>query len=93
MDAVLIFLRVVHIGSTVGGVAALLAFLGGMALIVPAANEQTAVSRELEQGDGVLTAHHRERLERAERRLKLASRIDLPLLLVAGLTMAVARYL
>lgn len=34
-----------------------------------------------------------ERLERADRRMRLAARIDLPLLLVAGLTMAVGRYL
>jgi hypothetical protein len=32
-------------------------------------------------------------LERPGRRMRLASRIDLPLLLLAGLLMAVARYL
>jgi len=47
----------------------------------------------LASGNGVPTAAHRERLDRADGRLKLESRIDLPLLIVAGLTMAVARYL
>jgi hypothetical protein len=41
----------------------------------------------------VPTATQRERLDRADRRLKLAGRIDFPLLVVAGLAMAVARYL
>ena len=48
---------------------------------------------ELSAGDGVPTAAQQERLDRADRRLALAGRIDLPLLLLAALTMAVARYL
>jgi hypothetical protein len=43
--------------------------------------------------DGVPTAAQRARLAWAERRMRLANRIDLPLLLLAGLTMAVGRYL
>lgn len=78
---------------TVGGVAALIAFLGGMVLIGPSIAEQGAVAREVAAGDGVPTAVQRERLARADRRLKLANRIDLLLLIVAALTMAVARYL
>jgi hypothetical protein len=78
---------------TIGGLAAILAFVGGGVLIGPGIAEQTAVQGELAAGDGVPTAAQRERLDRADRRLKLASRIDLPLLLLAGLTMAVARYL
>ena len=35
----------------------------------------------------------RQRLERADRRMRLAYRIDLPLILLAGLMMAIARYL
>jgi hypothetical protein len=78
---------------TIGGVAAILAFVGGAILIGPSVAEQTAVGSELAAGDGVPTAAQRERLERSDRRLKLAGRIDMPLLLLAGLTMAVARYL
>jgi hypothetical protein len=55
--------------------------------------EQTAVQNELAAGDGVPTEAQRQRLERAGRRMRLASRIDLPLLLLAGLTMAIGRYL
>jgi hypothetical protein len=51
------------------------------------------VARELAASNGVAIAQQRERLERADRRLKLASRLDLPLLIVAALTMALARYL
>ena len=78
---------------TVGGLAAIAAFVGGAVLIGPGIAEQTAVKGELAVGDGVPTAEQRARLDRADRRLRLADRIDLPLLLVAGLTMAVARYL
>jgi hypothetical protein len=78
---------------TVGGLAAIVAFVGGGILIGPGIAEQTAVRGELAAGDGVPTAAQRERLARAEGRLKLAGRIDLPLLILAGLTMAVARYL
>lgn len=78
---------------TIGGLVAILAFVGGGVLIGPGIAEQTAVGGELAAGDGVPTAAQRERLDRADRRLKLAGRIDMPLLLLAGLTMAVARYL
>ena len=78
---------------TLGGIAAIAAFVGGAVLIGPGIAEQTAVKTELAAGDGVPTAAQRERLDRADRRLMLAGRIDMPLLIFAGLTMAVARYL
>ncbi len=78
---------------TIGGLAAITAFVGGMVLIGPSAADQQAVAREMAGGDGVPTSAQRERLERADRRLTLASRIDLPLLILAALAMAVARYL
>jgi uncharacterized membrane protein len=78
---------------TIGGLAAIAAFVGGFILIGPGIAEQTAVQNELAAGDGAPTEAQRQRLERAGRRLQLASRIDWPLLLLAGLTMAVARYL
>jgi uncharacterized membrane protein len=78
---------------TIGGIAAIAAFVGGFILIAPGIAETTAVQNELAAGDGGPTEAQRQRLERAGRRLQLASRVDLPLLLLAGLTMAVGRYL
>ena len=78
---------------TIGGVAALAAFVGGLVLIGPGIAEQNAVHAELARGDGVPTDDQRRRLARAEGRQRLAGRIDMPLLLLAALTMAVARYL
>ena len=46
---------------------------------------------ELATGDEP-SERQRERLERADRRMRLAMRLDLPLLLLAGLTMAIGRY-
>jgi len=78
---------------TIGGIAAIAAFVGGMLLIGPSAAEQTAVGNEVAASGGGPTEAQRHRLERAERRMQLASRIDLPLILLAGLTMAIGRYL
>ena len=78
---------------TIGGLAALAAFFGGLVLIGPSIADQTAVETELARGNGGPTESQRERLARAERRMRLATRLDLPLLSLAGLTMAVARYL
>jgi len=78
---------------TIGGLAAIAAFVLGGILIGPGIAEQTAVRGEIAAGDGEPTPQQRERLARAEGKLTLAGRIDLPLLLLAGLTMAVARYL
>ncbi|MGH2456715.1 MAG: hypothetical protein ACRDHD_10725, partial [Candidatus Limnocylindria bacterium] len=78
---------------TIGGLAAVAAFVGGLVLIGPSLAAQTAVQTELATGDGLPTDAQRQRLAWAERRMRLASRVDLPLILLAGLTMAVARYL
>ena len=78
---------------TIGGLAAIASFVGGLALVGPSVALQTAVQNELAAGDGVPTEAQRLRLERADRLMRLATRFDLPLILVAGLTMAVARYL
>lgn len=78
---------------TVGGLAAIVAFLAGLALVGPSVAAQTAVQNELAGGDGVPSDAQRARLERADRMMKLATRFDLPLILLAALMMAVARYL
>ena len=80
------------IAYTIGGLAAIAAFVGGMVLIGPGVAAQAAVARELAAG-AAPSESQRARLERADRRLRLAGQIDWPLLLVAGLTMAVGRYL
>lgn len=77
---------------TIGGIAAITSFVLGMILIGPSIAAQTAVQSEMAP-DGVPTAAQQERLAWADARMRLARRIDLPLLLLAALTMAVARYL
>jgi uncharacterized membrane protein len=78
---------------TIGGLAATAAFVLGGILVGPGVAEQTAVASELAASNAEPTPEQRERLARAKGKLTLAGRIDLPLLLLAGLTMAVARYL
>jgi uncharacterized membrane protein len=78
---------------TIGGLAAIAALVGGVVLIGPSVAEQTAVGNELAASGAEPNAEQRARLERADRRMRLANRIDLPLILLAGLTMAVGRYL
>jgi uncharacterized membrane protein len=78
---------------TIGAIAALVAFVGGFVLIGPSMAEQGAVQAELAAGDGVPTDDQIRRLARSEGRMRLANRLDLPLLLLAGPTMAVGRYL
>ena len=78
---------------TIGGLAAIGAFVLGGILIGPGVGEQAAVARELAESKAEPTPEQNARLARAAGKLKLAGRIDLPLLLLAGLTMAVARYL
>lgn len=46
---------------------------------------------ELVASGGEPTETQRQRLARAEGKMRLANRLDLPLILLAGLTMAVAR--
>jgi hypothetical protein len=78
---------------TVGGLAAIVAFFGGMVLIGPSIAQQAAVHGELATSGGVPTDEQRRRLAIAERRMQLANRIDGPLILLAGVTMAIGRYL
>jgi hypothetical protein len=77
---------------TIGGLAGIASLVGGMILVGPSVSEQTAVQTELAKTGGEPTERQRERLARADRRMQLAMRLDLPLLLLAGLTMAIGRY-
>jgi hypothetical protein len=55
--------------------------------------EQTAVRNELAVSGAAPSAAQLARLEHADHLMRLATRVDLPLILLAGLTMATARYL
>ena len=77
----------------IGGIAAIVSFALGFILVAPSVALQTAVGNELAASGGEPDAGQRARLERADRLMRLATRVDLPLLLLAGLTMATARYL
>lgn len=78
---------------TIGGLAAVGAFVGGMLLIGPSMATYAEVRSEMAAGGGVPTAEQSARMAGADRKLQLAGRIDMPLLILAALTMAVARYL
>jgi hypothetical protein len=78
---------------TLGGLAAIVAFVGGMILIGPSVAAQAAVERELVASGSAPNAEQTARLARAAARMRLATRIDLPLLLLAAVTMAIGRYL
>lgn len=82
-----------RLAFTIGGLAAVAAFIGGAVLIGPSIGEQTAVQTQLAAGGGEPTEKQRQRLARAEGKMRLANRLDLPLILLAGLTMAIGRYL
>jgi hypothetical protein len=83
----------IGLAFTIGGLAAIASFVLGFILIGPSIGAQVAVQAELASGDGIPTQAQQDRLAWADARMRLARRIDLPLLLLAALTMAVARYL
>src|SRR5919106_6420000 len=66
---------------TTGGLAAIVALVAGMVLIGPSTAEQTAVQTELAASDGAPTEAQRARLARAEGRMRLATRLNLGLIL------------
>lgn len=78
---------------TIGGAAAITSFVLGFILVAPSIAAQTAVRNELAASGGIPSQEQEARLRHADRLMRLAGRVDLPLILVAGLTMATARYL
>jgi uncharacterized membrane protein len=77
---------------TIGGLAAIMALVTGIILIGPSTGEQAAVQAELAASAGAPTEQQRLRLARAEGRIRLATRLNLGLILLAALMMAVGRY-
>lgn len=61
---------------TIGGLAAIASFVGGIVLLGPSAATQTEVGKELAASDGVPNEAQRWRLARADRQMQLATRID-----------------
>lgn len=78
---------------TVGGLAAIASFVLGFVLVAPSVAEQTSVRNELASTGGEPSSAQLARLAHADRLMRLATRIDLPLIVLAGLLMATARYL
>ena len=83
----------IGLAYSVGGAAAIASFVLGFVLVAPSVGLQTAVHRELAASGGTPTDDQLARLGKADRLMRLATRVDLPLILLAGLTMAVGRYL
>jgi hypothetical protein len=63
---------------TIGGLAGIASLVDGMILVGPSVAEQTVVQTELAATGGQPSERQRERLERADRRMRLAMRLDLP---------------
>lgn len=76
----------------VGGIAAVISFVGGIVLVGPSVAEQNAVQVELRESGAPPTEEQQRRLDAADRKMRLATRFDLPILTLAVLTMAVGRY-
>ena len=76
-----------------GGVAALIAWLGGNLLIPRTLGQLTAVVAEIGAAGGPPSAELARRLRATQERLRLIGLIDIVLLVFAVVTMASARYL
>jgi hypothetical protein len=81
------------LGFTLGAVAGISSLVLGFVLVGPSIAAQTAVQKELAASGGPATQAQARTLARADGKMQLANRIDLPLIMLAGLMMAVARYL
>jgi hypothetical protein len=78
---------------TVGGVAGLLAFIGGNLLIKPNIDRLVEIGSAIKAGGGPPSEAQLQELGAAQRRLRTIGAIDTVLLLVAAAAMASARFL
>ena len=76
-----------------GGLAALIAWLGGNLLIPRTLSKLIAIGAELKASDGPPSADLVARMHATQERLRLIGLIDIALLLFAVVAMASARYL
>ena len=81
------------IGFTIGGVAAIIAFVLGFTMIKPTADKMGAIAREVEASGGSPSPDQAATLQSLQHRLRAVGRVDTVLIGIAILFMAVARYL
>ena len=81
------------LGFSLGAIAGITSLVLGFVLVGPSIGAQTQVQKELAASDAPPTEAQVETLARADAKMQLANRVDFPLILLAGLTMAIARYL
>lgn len=78
---------------TVGGVAAILAFVFGLILVKPAMDRMSSIGEAIAMGGGPPTEAQISEMQRLGSRLTLIGQINLLLLIVAVVAMAAARFL
>lgn len=81
------------LGFSLGAIAGITSLVLGFILVGPSIAAQTAVQKELAASGAPASEAQVEALAGADRKMRLANRVDFPLILLAGLMMAVARYL
>lgn len=82
----------IGLGFTIGGAAALIAFLLGASMVGPGVTRMGALGKEIEASGGPPTEAQMGEIGRIQHRLHLIGRIDLVLIGIAILAMATARY-
>jgi uncharacterized membrane protein len=80
------------IGFTIGGIAAITAFVMGLIAIKPTVERMTELGGEIQAAGGPPTPEQAATIQRLSERFKLLGKIDLVLILIAAATMATARY-
>lgn len=81
------------IGFTVGGLAAIAAFLLGLVAVKPAVTKMGKLGGEVQASGGPPSETQAAELQRLEGRLRVAGNTNVTLLLIAVVAMAIARYL
>jgi hypothetical protein len=80
------------IGFTIGGLAALITVILGLAVTKPAADRMGALGQEVAASGGPPSPDQAAELQRLQARLMQIGRISMALLIIAVVTMATARY-
>jgi hypothetical protein len=78
---------------TIGGLAAIIAFLIGVTVVKPAVDRLGALGAEIQASGGQPSKAQAVQLQAVERKLKMVGRTNIALLTVAVVAMAIARYL
>jgi uncharacterized membrane protein len=83
----------IGLGFTIGGLAALIAWLGGNLLIPRTLGKLTSIGAEIGAAGGPPSPELMARMHAVQERLRLIGLVDIVLLTIAVVGMAVARYL